>query len=167
MRIFGARKWSMRKSVLGTATALEPVKDYEWLDLEYIARVEVTTEDPVFPIEAALNLKDSANGWRAATPGEQKIRILFDGPTLIHLIHLQFSEPVAERTQEFTLRWSGVDGPMQEIARQQWNFNPSGSTTEIENFRVNLAGVMTLELTVKPDISGGAAIASLARLRFA
>ena len=157
----------MRKSVLGSATALEPVKDYQWLDLEYIARVEVTTEDPLYPIEAALSLKDPGDGWRAFTSGEQKIRILFDGPTLIHLIHLQFAEPGVPRTQEIELGWSGVDGNMHEIARQQWNFSPSGSTSEVENFRVNLAGVMLLELTIKPDISGGSAIASVARMRLA
>ncbi len=157
----------MRKTVLGNETTLEPVKDYEWLDLEYIAQVEVTTEDPSFPIEAALNLKDPGKGWKASAPGEQKIRILFDGPTLIHLIHIHISEPSDQRTQEIALSWQGVDGPVREVARQQWNFSPSGSTSEIENFRVNLAGVKVLELTIKPDISGGSAVASIARLRLA
>lgn len=157
----------MRKSVVGSATALDPVEGHEWLDLEYIARVEVTTEEEGFPVEAALNLKDPANGWRAATPGEQKIRILFDGPTLLHLIHLQVVESAFERTQEIALRWSGVDGSTQEIARQQWNFSPTGSTKEVENFHVNLAGVMELELTIKPHIGGGSSVASLSRMRFA
>lgn len=155
----------MRKTVVGTA--LQPVNEYEWLDLEYIARVEVTSEDPEYPIEEALSLKESVRGWRAASPGEQKIRILFDGPTLVHLVHLQFSEPVLERTQEISLSWQGTDGSPHEIARQQWNFSPGGSTSEVENFRFTLAGARVLELTVKPNISGGAAIASLQRMRLA
>ncbi len=158
----------MRKSVTGTATVLQPVGEHEWLDLEQIASVEVSSENSEFPIESALALTgNSSSGWRANVPGEQKLSILFDNPTLIHLIHLQFVEEAIERTQEFALSWSGADQVSHQIGRQQWNFSPSGSRMEVENLRVNLAGVLRVELTVKPDISGGAALASLQRLRLA
>lgn len=140
----------------------------EWLDLEYIARVEVTSEDPAFPVEAALKLSESGGGWRASQPGEQKLTILFDAPTLVHLIHLEFAETSMSRTQEISLHWSGSDAGRHQIVRQQWNFSPTGSTVEAEDFRVDLAGVLQLELSIKPDISGNpSAIASLSQMRLA
>jgi hypothetical protein len=52
-----------------------------------------------------------------------------------------------------------------DIVRQQYNFNPS--TTEVEEYDVNLDGVTALQLKIIPDISGGSANASLAELRLA
>ena len=72
------------------------------------------------------------------------------------------------RTQEFTLRASlSPSGSLREIARQQWNFSAPSSTREIEEYRVELSDVAVLELTIVPDISGGAARASLQSLRLA
>jgi hypothetical protein len=51
--------------------------------------------------------------------------------------------------------------------RQQWNFSPAGSTLEVEDYRVELNGVVMLELSIKPDIGGLEAIASLASWRVA
>lgn len=88
-----------------------------WLDLQEMASVEVTSEDPNFPIEAALI--SGGGGWRAAEKGSQIIRILFDQPRMLHRIVLEFSEPEFERTQEFTLCWSdGTAGPFREIVRR-------------------------------------------------
>ena len=45
----------MRKSVIDPATIRpEQRSEQEWLDLEQVAKVEVTSEDPNFPIESAL-----------------------------------------------------------------------------------------------------------------
>ena len=50
------------------------------------------------------------------------------------------------RTQEFTLRYSRDNGQsFHEIVRQQWNFSPHGSTTELEEYQVDLSEVTTLE----------------------
>ncbi len=69
------------------------------------------------------------------------------------------------RTQEFVLRaLSNPGGPFREIVRQQWNFSPPTSTRESEEYRVELSEVTVLELTIVPDISGGAARASLKTL---
>ena len=108
--------------------------DQRWLDLEQIASVEVTSENPDFPIESALGTQDG-KGWRASEPGEQQIRIKFDNPVRLHRIELRFEEAQSERTQEFTLRWTPAgDGPKTEIVRQQWNFSPTGSTVETESY---------------------------------
>ena len=133
-----------------------------WLDLQDIATIEVTSEDPSFPIEAAFNF-DSGPGWRAAALGEQHVRIIFDHPTPIRRIQLHFVETTVERTQEFTLRWSSASGgPMKEIVRQQWNFSPTGSTHEVEDYHVALEAVSALELAIKPDLSCEKAAAGLA-----
>jgi hypothetical protein len=161
----------MRKRIIGQAgSAPQPHSEERWLDLERIAEAEVTSEDPRFPIESALALVlgSEGQGWRAAEPGEQLVRLIFDAPTAVHRIRLQFVETGTTRTQEFVLRWAaGRDGPFREIVRQQWNFSPEGSTSEIEDYQVNLADIGVLELAIKPDISGGNAIASLTAWRVA
>jgi YCII-related domain len=54
----------------------------------------------------------------ASQPGEQLIRLLFDEPRDLRRIWLGFSEPNVERTQQFTLRWTGSQtGPFREIVR--------------------------------------------------
>ena len=54
-------------------------------------------------------------------------------------IQLHFLEPAFDRLQEFTVRWLAADGGQsKEIVRQQWNFSPAGSTTELEDYEVNL-----------------------------
>ena len=61
--------------------------------------------------------------------------------TALHRIHLAFAEKDVERTQEFCLRWSpAASRPVQEIVRQQWNFSPTGSTTQVEDYSVGLPG---------------------------
>ena len=156
----------MRKTIVGRShkqSAEEP--DRGWLDLEQIATVEVTSEDPNFPIECALASKDGP-GWRASQGGEQQIRIIFDEPTALHRIHLRFHEAGFERTQEFTLRWSpATSGPATEIVRQQWNFSPAGSTMEIEDYAIDLEAVSVLELAIRPDLNRREAVATLASWR--
>ena len=131
------------------------------------ARVEMSSEDPEHPIEAAL-LSSSQGGWRAARPGEQTIRLIFDRPQRVRRIHLLFEERDRARTQEFTLHWSPDEGrSFKEIVRQQWNFSPAGSVREAEDYRVDLRGVTTLELAILPDISKDDVPASLACWRVA
>jgi hypothetical protein len=136
----------------------------EWLDLERFASVEVTSEDPNFPIESALAGRESP-GWRAAERGKQVIRLVLDNPRELHRIRLEFSDTENARTQEFTLRWSGAGGPMTEIVRQQWSFSPQGSTSEVEDYQVNLNSVSILELELKPDLTPENAFATLATWR--
>ena len=76
-----------------------------WLDLERAAAVEVTSEEENFPVESALVLEET-RGWRAAIPGTQTIRLVFDQPQRLRHIPLVFEETETTRTQEFVLRWS-------------------------------------------------------------
>ncbi|MEO8411188.1 MAG: hypothetical protein ABI478_11500 [Propionivibrio sp.] len=142
----------------------------DWLDLETLAEVEITSEDGVHPIESAL-LPGRGSGWRAGHPGEQTIRIVFAKPQRLRRICLQFSERQVERTQMYVLHWSPESGGAgHEVVRQQWNFSPTGASVETEEHHVDLAAVARLELTITPDISdnaGATAIASLNYLRLA
>jgi len=156
----------MRKRIMPGQHQM-PVPEPDWRDVEGLADVEITSEDSDYPIESALST-GRGPGWRAAYPGTQAIRLLFAHPQRLQLIRLSFVEPHIERTQEYVLRWSGDGGQsFQEIVRQQWNFSPDGTTNETEDHHINLSNVTTLELTIVPDISGGKAIASLAKLRIA
>lgn len=157
----------MRKRIIPSAGQGSPPSAADWLDLEDVAEVEITSEDPAHPVESAL-LPGEGSGWRASGPGEQTLRLLFAPPLALHRIWLEFVEPTVERTQEFVLRWSPDGGQtLHEIVRQQWNFSPQGATRQTEDHRVELSGVTLLELSIVPDISGGTPPASLAQLRLA
>lgn len=158
----------MRKRIITPEpTGAEP--SGSWLDLERIAEVELTSEDPDHPIEAALS-EPAPGGWRATGPGPQTIRLVFLQPRDIDRIVLEFQGDGIERTQEFVLR--GTAGTEEgarttEIVRQQWNFSPGGSTSQAEDLTVELRAVSMLELVITPDIGGGDSVATLARLRVA
>lgn len=152
----------MRKRMIGQ----DPPREEGCLDLENVAQVEISSEDPDHPIELALIA--AGRGWRASTPGEQVIRLLFDDPARLRSIALRFDEQATARTQEFVLRWSPDRGrSYREIVRQRYNFSPPGTTCETEQYTVDIEGATVLELRVVPDVAGGAALASLSRLRLA
>jgi hypothetical protein len=117
--------------------------------------VEVTSEEKEYPVEAAL-ASGEIRGWRAADSGAQTIRLIFDDPRTLKRIALVFEETETERTQEFVLRWSPDGGRLfREIVRQQWNFSPPNATREVEEYQVDLTGVIVLESVIVPDISRG------------
>ena len=156
----------MRKTINNSETEITPEKT-SWLDVSTIARVEVTSEDWRQPIESAFDEND-ARGWRAAERGNQTIRLFFDEPQRIRRIWLRFIELETERTQQFTLQWSkDKTDALRPLFQQQWNFSPSGSTSQIEDYEVDLDGVWMFQLVIDPDISRGPAVASLASWRLA
>jgi len=136
-----------------------------WLDVERAAVVEITSEEKGYPVESAF-VSGELRGWRAAEPGPQTIRLIFDQPQKLKQISLVFEEKEIQRTQEFVLRWSSDGGnSFREIVRQQWNFSPPQTKREVEEYQVELSNVTSLELVIVPNMSGGVARASLKSLR--
>lgn len=136
-----------------------------WLDVTELAQVELTSEDPACPIDAALRPSPTP-GWRAAEPGAQRIRLVFDHPQALHRLRLVFAEPQQARTQEFVVRWSADGGQSyREVVRQQYTFSPPGTVHEVEEYQVPLQGVTHVELCIVPDIQGGNAYATLEEMR--
>jgi hypothetical protein len=157
----------MRKRVVqGVQTSTgDTLQDWSLLPIETIAEVEVSSEGPNAPIDAALSCV-AGSGWRAGVPGEQRVAILFDQPERVRRIVLKFVEAERPRTQEFVLTWSSQVGtPAHLIVRQQWTFSPEASTTEQETYEVTLDNVGVLELLIKPDLSDHTVFATLAEWR--
>jgi hypothetical protein len=152
---------------LVVASEQRGVEEESWLDLEAMAQVELTSEDPACPIEGAL-LPNDLPGWRASSPGTQTIRLLFHQPQQLRRVLLRFEEPSNSRTQEFVLRWSPDGGrSSRDLVRQQYTFSPEGSTSEVEDLNVDLRSVTALELTIIPDQGRDQAYACLAEWRLA
>ena len=150
----------MKKDVVGRSCETAVDSRGPWLDLDAVASVRITSEDPAYPIASVFAAR-SETGWKAADRGPQTIWLHFDAPQPIREIHLRF-EATERRTQEFALSSSNDGGvSYREIVRQQFNFSPGGATVEEENYTPNLAGVTDLKLTIAPDISGGAVRAGL------
>ena len=136
-----------------------------WLDIERAAIVEITSEEKDYPVESAFGLGE-AQGWRAAEPGPQTIRLVFDQPQSLRRISLSLKKekPRGRRSS------SCVGLPMAgarfgKIVRQQWNFSPPETIREVEEYQVELSNVTALELTIVPNTSGRPARASLKSLR--
>jgi hypothetical protein len=157
----------MRKRIVHNGAQEVSSTDQHWLDVDRLAQVEITSEEAAHPFESAL-LPDTGPGWQAARPGEQTIRLLFDAPMQLSRIRLVFDEEQHVRTQEFVLRWLPDGGQSyRQLVRQQYNFSPPATAQEVEDYTVNLDQVTALELSIVPDINGGEARASLARLQLA
>jgi hypothetical protein len=160
---------TMRKRIISRTVhiAATAANEQPWLDLESAASVETSSEDDAFPIESAL-LGQSTKGWRAAEPGVQTIRLIFEPPQRLRRISLTFEETEIRRTQEFLLRWSPDRGhSFREIVRQQWSFSSPDATREVEDYAVDLSNVTLLDLTIDPDKENRKARASLLSLRLA
>lgn len=122
--------------------------------------------NPAAPIEVGVSLGPRTG--RAAEPGTQQIRLMFDPPQRLQRIWLRFVECATERTQEFILRYSEPErSGVKEIVRQQWNFSPARSTSETEDYQVDLPQVSMLEMWLEPDQGKGFAFAGLAEWRLA
>jgi hypothetical protein len=155
----------MRKKIIGESASAADNRG-DWLGMETSAEAEVSSEDPAFPLESALGILPGG-GWKAARPGMQTIRLLFDHPLSLRRIHLEFREDQSDRIQEFVLSWSNDAGKTyREILRQQFNFN-SSATREIEDYAVALDKVSALELRITPDLASREAVATLRRLQIA
>jgi len=157
----------VRKSQITRIPQNAALRDQPWMDVDRMASVEISSEDSDYPIESAL-LMERQKGWRAANPGMQTIRLIFDEPQKLRRILLVFEDTQNSRTQEFVLRWSpDIQYSSREIVRQQWNFSPPDSVREIEDYAVELSEVKILELMIVPDKNGGEVRASLTSLRLA
>jgi hypothetical protein len=141
----------MRKTILANDDAVTKPVGGVWLDLEKIARVEISSEDAAFPIEHALGAA-ATTGWRAAGTGPQTVRIHFDDPQAVRRIQVHVIDRATERSQEFAI-FAETDGGRREVVRQQFSFSPGGSTEEIEDYSVELNGVTMVELKIDPDRS--------------
>ena len=155
----------MRKRLITSTPETVRSRGEGWLDVEGAAIVEITSEHKDYPVESAF-LSGEAQGWRAAEPGPQTIRLIFDQPQRLKQISLVFEEKETARAQEFVLRWSADGGnSFREIVRQQWNFSPPETIREVEDYQVDLVNVTILELIVVPSLGSGSARASLKSLR--
>ncbi|WP_460905228.1 hypothetical protein [Spirosoma areae] len=155
----------MQKRIIPFGPEIPLPSAASWLNIEQLARVELSSESGAYPIESALSL-GTAWGWRAAHAGKQVIRLVFDQPLTLRRIYLLFEETQASRTQEFTLDWSTEAGsPLSHIVRQQYTFSPPGTIREVEDYQVDLAEVKLLQVTIIPSLSGGLSYASLKALR--
>lgn len=155
------RKTPIENSPGETRSALDA-----WLDIEDLAAAEISSEDLTHPFESALR-GGHGEGWRAAKPGPQTIRLKFDKPTAIRRIRLEFRESSQARSQEFRLSAKTTSGEEREIARQQWNFSPNGSTTEVEDYNVHLRDVAEIELAIDPGRHDHQQVATLQSIAIA
>jgi hypothetical protein len=136
-------------------------------DIVALASVVVTSEAVDHPIDYAFDSHRGPGGsrWLAGGAGDQTLIVAFDTPQTVRTITLEVEEREVSRVQELVLAISTDGGQThREIVRQEYNFNPSGSTFEREEWTVSADGVTHVRLWIRPDKGGGASRASLTSL---
>jgi len=156
----------MRKSVGSLEKNTPESPSAAWMDLDAIASATMTSEDEAHPLEHAITA-GAAGGWKASVLGVQVIRFTFDTPKTVKRVRLVFKEEAKERSQEFALVAILRPEVRKEIVRQQWGFSPGGSTTEVEDYTVDLSDVVGLELTIDPGRHDQTVFATLESIQVA
>ena len=78
---------------------------------------------------------------------------------------MEIEETGENRTQELQLAVSrDGENSWRELVRQEFNFSPTGSTFEREEWSINAEGVTHLRLQIKPDKGGRPCRASVTSL---
>lgn len=156
----------MRKHIL-QSRPVTAAQSPEELDVKTLATVEVTSEAADHPVENAFDHQRGPGGtrWIAATSGEQTVILAFDAPQNIRQVAVEVEETQAARAQELALAVSRDGGnTYRELLRQEFNFSPSGTTFEREEWTIGVDQVTHLRLLIKPDKGGGPCRASLTSL---
>ncbi|MBM3879979.1 MAG: hypothetical protein FJ387_09705 [Verrucomicrobia bacterium] len=124
------------------------------LDVAALATVLVTSERIDHPVENAFDASRGPGGsrWVADSPGEQTLILAFDQPQTIRQVLLEVEETQTERTQQVELAYSTDGGrSYRELARQEYNFAPPGTTFERERWELSVVGATHLRLVILPD----------------
>src|SRR5258708_18144906 len=88
----------VRKSLISQTPPSLGLSDEDWLNVDRLASVEITSEENGYPIESALH--GEKRGWRASDAGTQIIRLVFDEPQRLRRIWLVFEDTENTRTQD-------------------------------------------------------------------
>ena len=121
------------------------------------AIVLVTSELPDHPID---HIGDGQRGpgstrWIAEQSGDQTVVLVFDTARNVDTVSLEIEEREVSRTQELTLATSRDGGQTyREVLRQEFNFSPSGTTFEHEEWRLAAEGITNLRVWIRPDKGG-------------
>jgi hypothetical protein len=151
----------MRKRLIEPTAERPGTVGQGWLDLERAAVVELTSEDKEFPVESAFASED-ARGWRAAAPGSQTIRLIFD-----HRNDSEAYSSFLRKSKRRVHKSSCCDASRMAGAHLKRLFTSSAISlrhnrfAKLNSIRLIFNNVEVLELVIKPEIGGGMARASL------
>lgn len=131
------------------------------------ATILVTSERADHPIDCICDGQrgPGSTRWIAEQPGDQTVVLAFDTAQNIHIVGLEIEERDVNRTQELTLATSRDGGQTyREVLRQEFNFSPSGTTFQHEEWRVAAEGITHLRVWIRPDKGGNPCHASMTSL---
>lgn len=143
----------LRKKIVETSAATSAAMPGA-IDVAGVATVLVTSEAPDHPVDHAFDDRRGPGGsrWVAGGMGEQSLILAFDAPQAIRRVVLEVEETEVARTQEIRLGASNDGGQTyRELLRQEFNFSPTGTTFEREDWAVDAGGTTHLRLAIWPD----------------
>lgn len=131
------------------------------------ATVLVTSERSDHPIDYICDGQrgPGSTRWIAEQPGDQTVVLAFDTARNIEVVSLEIEEKEISRTQELTLSTSRDGGQTyREVLRQEFNFSPSGTTFEHEEWSLAAEGITNVRVWIRPDKGGKPCCASMTSL---
>lgn len=149
---------------------LQPVQSHgsgAEISIADTATVLVTSELPDHPIDHICDGQRGPGGtrWIAGQEGDQTVVVAFDAARNIGTVSVEIEEREVSRTQELALATSRDGGrTYREVLRQEFNFSPSGTTFEHEEWRVAAEGITNLRVWIRPDKGGKPCRASMTSL---
>lgn len=123
------------------------------LDLAALARVEVSSEQSLYPIDHVFDGQSGPGGscWVAGAPGPQRIALSFAHPADIAEVCVEGEERGETRTQTVELElWSGEEQRLLPDAARIFRFSPYGQCFHRVTWKVAAAAVTRLCLRVSP-----------------
>jgi hypothetical protein len=127
-----------------------PPPNEDWLNVEELTEVAITSEDPAQPNESAL-LPGEVSGWRAAGLESRRSGVYSPIRNGCGGSGLASWSPVLSAPKSI---FCAGGQAFREIVRQQWNFSPLGAASETDDYHIELPGVPVHELNIIPDIGG-------------
>jgi hypothetical protein len=154
----------MRKKLVSAIRNTDAASRHEWLELEQVACVEVSSEAEGYPVEGAL-LDVGQRGWRASEPGMQTIRLLFDHPQTIRAVRAVFKEEESAHPGVRAAMAAGRNRRLEGCRPAAVEFQSAANSDRMRKYKVDLPSAGGLEISICPNISGGNTRASLESLQ--
>ena len=158
---------SMKGTDMNTERALRPILRRAsplgvsaGLDLASLARVRVSSEQPLFPIDNVFDEQRGPGGscWIAEQSGEQMLVLAFKEPTVVSRIVVESEQQGGLKVQTIDLAVSHTTPPQFiELGTRSFSFRPYGPSFQTESWELRPEALTEIRLRIAPDTSTGRA----------
>ncbi len=133
------------------------------LDLAEVARVVISSEQSLFPVDNVFDQQRGPGGscWIADQGGEQTLVIAFRAPTAVSRVVVESEQHGGLTQQTIDLAVSHDAKAFLELGTRAFTFRPYGPSFQTETWEVRKEPVTELRLRITPSAGGRACLTSI------